>query len=113
MGDLTGGSDRYARSRAQFERASRTLAGGVSTAFRALQQPVPICFDRGRGSRLFDIDGNEYVDYALGFGPMFLGHQPAEVIDSVSKQLSRGLGYGACHELEAELAELICRIVPS
>jgi glutamate-1-semialdehyde 2,1-aminomutase len=85
----------------------------VSTAFRALQQPVPICFDHGSGSRLVDIDGNEYVDYALGFGPMFLGHQPAEVIEAVRTQLSRGLGYGACHELEAELAELICRILPS
>ncbi len=111
MGDRK--PDRYAGSRAQFDRASRTLAGGVSTAFRALQQPVPICFDRGSGSRLFDIDGNEYIDYVLGFGPNFLGHQPEAVIDAVTKQLSRGLGYGACHELEAELAELICRIVPS
>ena len=105
--------DRYSRSRAQYERASRTLAGGVSTAFRAVQQPVPICFDRGSGSRLFDVDGNEYIDFVLGFGPNFLGHQPAEVVEAVTRQLGRGLGYGACHELEAELAELICRIVPS
>jgi glutamate-1-semialdehyde 2,1-aminomutase len=105
--------NRYAKSQAQFERASRTLAGGVSTAFRALQQPVPICFDRGSGSHLFDVDGNEYIDYVLGFGPNFLGHHPEAVIDAVTRQLGRGLGYGACHELEAELAELICRIVPS
>src|SRR5581483_8147042 len=105
--------DRYARSRAQFERAQRTLAGGVSTAFRAVQEPVPICFDHGSGSHLVDIDGNEYIDYALGFGPMFLGHHPQEVIEAVGNQLARGLGYGAVHDLEAELAETICRIVPS
>jgi glutamate-1-semialdehyde 2,1-aminomutase len=105
--------NRYARSRAQFERAGRTLAGGVSTAFRALQEPVPICFDHGSGSKLVDADGNHYIDYALGFGPMFLGHHPDEVIQAVTTQLARGLGYGACHDLEAELAETICRIVPS
>jgi glutamate-1-semialdehyde 2,1-aminomutase len=105
--------NRYAGSRRQFERAGRTLAGGVSTAFRALQEPVPISFDRGSGSRLIDIDGNQYVDYALGFGPMFLGHHPDEVINAVTAQLARGLGYGACHDLEAELAEAICRVVPS
>jgi len=111
MGDAN--TDRYARSRAQFERAGRTLAGGVSTAFRALQEPVPICFDHGSGSHLVDIDGNEYIDYALGFGPMFLGHHPEEVIDAVGHQLGRGLGYGAVHDLEAELAETICRVMPS
>ena len=61
----------YDRSRSQHERASRTLAGGVATAFRAAQRPVPISFEGGSGARLRDIDGNEYVDYALAFGPMF------------------------------------------
>jgi glutamate-1-semialdehyde 2,1-aminomutase len=105
--------NRYAGSHAFHERASQTLAGGVATAFRAVQEPVPICFESGSGSRLIDIDGNEYVDYALGFGPMILGHQPARVLDAVRRQLDRGLGYGACHDLEAELAETLCRIVPS
>lgn len=89
------------------------LAGGVATAFRATQQPVPICFDRGSGARLVDVDGNEYVDYALGFGPMILGHRPRRVEEAVRAQLDRGLGYGACHALEADAAELVCRIVPS
>jgi glutamate-1-semialdehyde 2,1-aminomutase len=74
---------------------------------------MPICFDHGTGSHLVDIDGNDYIDYALGFGPMFLGHHPEEVIEAVGSQLARGLGYGAIHDLEAELAETICRIVPS
>ena len=110
---MSTGNERYSESLAQFGRAGQTLAGGVATAFRALQQPVPICFGHGSGSHLVDIDGNEYVDYALGFGPMFLGHQPQAVIEAVRAQLERGLGYGACHEVEAELAETVCRIVPS
>ncbi|MGI8700186.1 MAG: aspartate aminotransferase family protein [Nocardioidaceae bacterium] len=104
--------DRYTRSRAQHQRASRSLAGGVATAFRASQQPVPITFTSGRGPCLTDIDGNQYVDYALGYGPLLLGHSPECVLAAVRRQLGTGLGYGACHEVEAELAEAICRTVP-
>ncbi|MDQ6857775.1 MAG: aspartate aminotransferase family protein [Chloroflexota bacterium] len=105
-------SDRYARSRAEHARRERTLAGGVSTAFRALQRPVPITFEHGRGARLTDIDGNEYIDYALAFGPMLLGHSPRPVLDAVRRQLATGIGYGASHRLEAELSEALCRTVP-
>src|SRR5438270_12226402 len=105
--------DRFASSRSQNQRAQGSLAGGVATAFRAAQQPVPISFARGNGSHLWDIDGNEYIDYALAFGPMLLGHSPASVLNAVERQLSLGLGYGASHVLEAELAEAVCRTVPS
>ncbi|MBA2701424.1 MAG: aminotransferase class III-fold pyridoxal phosphate-dependent enzyme [Chloroflexi bacterium] len=104
--------DRYARSRAQHERALRSLAGGVATAFRAPQLPVPISFARGRGSHLTDLDGNHYVDFALAFGPMLLGHAPDSVTEAVRRQLEIGIGYGASHAAEAELAEAICRMVP-
>jgi glutamate-1-semialdehyde 2,1-aminomutase len=103
----------FAGSIAHQDRARRTLARGVATAFRAAQLPVPICFDHGHGSRIWDVDGNEYIDYALGFGPLLLGHSPAPVLDAVKRQLDVGLGYGASHELEAELAEAVCRTVPS
>ncbi len=105
-------ADRYAASRAEFERRQRSLAGGVATAFRRDQRPVPITFARGRGARVTDIDGNEYVDHVLAFGPLLLGHSPAPVVDAVRRQMARGLGYGASHPLEAELAEAICRVVP-
>lgn len=105
-------TDRYARSRMEHMRRERTLAGGVSTAFRALQRPVPITFDHGKGARLTDIDGNEYIDYALAFGPMLLGHSPAPVVAAVRRQVSEGIGYGASHVLEAQLSEALCRIVP-
>jgi len=103
---------RYARSSAQIERARRTMPGGVATAMRAAQRPVPLVIDHASGSRMVDIDGNEYIDYVLGFGPMLLGHSPPEVIAAVTKQLSRGFTYGAQHLLEAELAERIVDAVP-
>lgn len=106
-------TDRFRSSRRQNQRAQESLAGGVATAFRAMQQPVPISFARGNGSHLWDIDGNEYMDYALAFGPMLLGHSPSSVLEAVERQLSLGLGYGASHVLEAELAEAVCRTVPS
>lgn len=104
--------DRYARSRSQHERARKSLAGGVGSVFRARQLPVPISFARGSGSRLIDVDGNEYVDYAMGFGPTILGHSPRPVVEAVKRQLEAGIDYGACHPLEAELAEAVCRTVP-
>lgn len=103
---------RYARSREQIERAKRSLAGGVATAMRAAQRPVPLVIDHADGSRLIDIDGNEYVDYVLGFGPMLLGHSPPEVIDAVKSQLDRGFTYGAQHVLEAEVAERLVDAIP-
>jgi glutamate-1-semialdehyde 2,1-aminomutase len=112
-GDSGVGGSRYAASLARHERARRSLAGGVATAFRASQLPLPITFERGAGAHLWDIDGNEYVDYALAFGPLLLGHSPEPVLAAVERQLRKGLGYGASHELEAELAEAVCRTVPS
>jgi len=108
-----GSVGRFSRSRAQHERAKQHLATGVATAFRATQRPVPVTFVRGADSRLWDIDGNEYVDWALGFGPMLLGHSPAPVLAAIRAQLELGLGYGASHPLEAELAEAVCETVPS
>ncbi len=105
-------TDRYHRSRAYHERAARRLPGGVTSAVRAPQLPVPIVFARGRGAHLTDIDGNDYVDLALAYGPMLLGHSPEVVLQAVKRQMRDGIGYGACHELEAELGEAICRTVP-
>ncbi|MCU1488600.1 MAG: glutamate-semialdehyde--aminomutase [Acidimicrobiaceae bacterium] len=97
----------------EHERSLASLAGGVATAIRAAQRPVPVSFVGGSGPRLTDIDGNEYVDFALAYGPMLLGHSPAAVIEAVHRQLDRGLGYGASHPIEPALAEAVCRTVPS
>lgn len=105
--------NRYMRSRRNFDRAQRSLASGVATAFRKSQLPVPICFQAGRDAHITDIDGNDYVDYALGYGPLLLGHSPVSVLEAVHRQVDRGLGFGASHELEPQLAEAVCRTVPS
>lgn len=103
---------RYAKSIAALERSRKTLAGGVSSNVRAGDKPFPLFFDHGAGSHLWDIDGNEYIDYVLGRGPLFLGHTHQGVIDATCKQLQRGQIYAAQHELEYELSERVSRIVP-
>ncbi len=105
-------SPRYTKSAQQISRAREALAGGVSTAMRAGQRPQPLVIERGEGSHVVDIDGNEYVDYVLGFGPLLLGHCPPAVGAAVAAQLQRGSTFGAQHMLEAEIAERLVSIVP-
>ena len=106
-GPLTFEASRRAR-----ERASAALPGGITSNPRGVQQPWPLWFTGGRGPYLFDLDGNRLIDYALGNGPMLLGHSPAPVIAAVRRQLRRGLLYAAQSELEAEVAELLVEHVP-
>jgi glutamate-1-semialdehyde 2,1-aminomutase len=106
-------TDRYSKSRSLLKRAEQSLAGGVSSNVRRGDKPLPLYFDSGVGSRLFDVDGNEYIDYVLGRGPLILGHTHTEVIEATCRQLWRGQVYAAQHEAEIELAEKIVRIVPS
>ena len=80
----------YARSEQQYAEACTVLAGGVNSNFRLHGQPVPLVFARGAGARLYDVDGNVYVDYALGMGPNILGHAPEPVIRAVAETLSDG-----------------------
>jgi glutamate-1-semialdehyde 2,1-aminomutase len=87
-------------------RATRRLPGGVNSNVR-LDGPS-IFFERGRGAWLWDIDGNDYVDYLLGQGPAFLGHAPEPVIAAVADATRRGMVFGAQHELEVEAAERLC-----
>ena len=102
---------RYQRSTELFQRAKTSLAGGVSSNVRALAQP-PLYFGSASGTQIVDADENSYLDFTLSQGPMFLGHSPPAVLDSVSRALRDGQLYGAQHELEIELAELFQRIVP-
>ncbi len=106
-------TDPYAASRTLYERASTSLAGGVSTAFRVYEQPVPLFLREARGAYLVDVDGNEYVDYVCGFGPIILGHGHERVAAAVGAA-ARGLQQvGGQHEAEVELAELLCATVPA
>lgn len=105
-------SDRYKKSREYLERAKKTLAGGVSSNVRSGDKPIPLFFERGAGSHLWDVDGNEYVDYVLGRGPLILGHTQQDVIDATCEQLQKGQIYAAQHELEFVLSEMVSEIIP-
>jgi glutamate-1-semialdehyde 2,1-aminomutase len=100
------------KSRALYDRAQRTLAGGVSSEFRKFNAPHPLVYTRAEGVRLIDADENEYLDFALSQGPMVLGHSHPEVIRAVERATRDGQLYAALHMAEIELAELIQQVVP-
>jgi glutamate-1-semialdehyde 2,1-aminomutase len=102
-----------ARSRELYSRASRTLAGGVSTAFRALERPVPLFIVDGKGSWLRDADGNELVDYVCGYGPVILGHADPDVTNAAVTAAKSPVQVGGQTTNEIELAERLCQHVPS
>jgi glutamate-1-semialdehyde 2,1-aminomutase len=102
----------YASSKQQYAEACAVLAGGVNSNFRLHGQPVPLVFERGQGARLYDVDGNCYVDYALGMGPNILGHAPEPVIRAVAESLSGGQLFAGQHPAETALARRVCELVP-
>ncbi len=94
-----------------FERARKSLAGGVSSPVRATS-PVPLYFSSGGGARLKDVDGNEYIDYQLGWGPNILGYCHPRMVEAMRALAERPYNYGAQHELEIAVAERIQSSVP-
>ena len=106
---------RRAKSRAAFRRGSKVLVGGVNSPVRAFAAVggTPVVIARAKGSRITDIDGNEYVDYVGSYGPAILGHAPEEVVTAICKAVHRGASYGAPTELETRLAEAVVAAVES
>jgi glutamate-1-semialdehyde 2,1-aminomutase len=102
----------YARSEAYYHDACDVLAGGVNSNFRLHGQPVPLVFERGEAAHLIDVDGNTYVDYALGMGPNILGHAPEPVVRAVAETLARGQIFAGQHPAEAQLARRVQELVP-
>jgi len=100
------------KSEELFEKAKKLMPGGVNSPVRAFQ-PYPFFTERAKGSHLFDVDGKEYIDYCLAYGPLILGHAHPQIIDAVAAQLYNGTLFGTPTEKEVELAELICGVVPS
>lgn len=105
-------TERFQESTQLLEDAQRYSPGGVHSNFRLTTRPRAYMYERAAGARLFDVDGNAYIDYALGMGPAILGHSPRAVIDAVAASLSAGQCYGGQHRWEVDLARDICRIVP-
>jgi len=98
-----------------FERAKKVLAGGISSSARATSTgplPYPLYITHGRGSRIWDADGNEYIDYLLSYGSCILGHTHPELSEAINRQIDLGTMFGTCNTVEVQLAEQICRMVP-
>lgn len=100
------------RSRSLFEQAKTLIPGGVSSPVRAFP-PHPCYIKSGNGSRITDVDDNEYIDYCMGYGPLILGHAHPKVIDAIKSQAEIGTLYGAPIEMELEYARLINEHYPS
>ena len=98
-----------------FARAKKHIPGGVNSPVRAFGSVgmTPRFIQRARGSRIFDAEGKEYIDFIGSWGPMILGHAPEAVEEAVIKAAKDGLSFGAATEREVEMAELICGMVPS
>ena len=103
------------KSYAAFERANQFIPGGVNSPVRAFANvnETPVFYDHAKGSHVWDVDGNEYIDFVGSWGPMIFGHRPDFVDEAVRAQLDRGVSYGAPCTSEIALAETICRVVPS
>jgi glutamate-1-semialdehyde 2,1-aminomutase len=103
------------RSTEMFERGKKTLVGGVDSPVRAFRAVggTPLVIDRAFGTRLYDVDGREYLDYVCSWGALILGHAHPDVVTAVSEQAGRGTSYGMTSPLEIELGEKITRAVPS
>jgi len=105
----------HARSQELYERAVRVIPGGVNSparAFRAVGGSPPFIAS-GKGARMYDVDGNEYIDYVGSWGPLILGHANDEIVDAVKRAVENGSSFGAATELEVRFAEMIAGAVPS
>ncbi|KON86860.1 glutamate-1-semialdehyde aminotransferase [Sporosarcina globispora] len=105
----------YEKSIKAFKEASELMPGGVNSPVRAFKSVNmdPIFMERGRGSKIYDIDGNEYIDYVLSWGPLILGHTNDRVVEAIKKVAEMGTSFGAPTEIENELAKLVIERVPS
>lgn len=103
---------RTRRSRGHFERAKKVLPAGVESNVRFFE-PYPFCVKKAKGPYIWDLDGNKIIDYALGYGPMILGHNHPEVMKAAKAQIDMGSMYGASHEAAIEYVKMVQKAMPS
>jgi glutamate-1-semialdehyde 2,1-aminomutase len=106
---------RSTRSAQLFAEAKELIPGGVNSPVRAFRGVggTPRFLDRGAGARVWDVDGNEYIDYVLSWGPLILGHAHPAIVEAIQSQAARGTSFGAPTELESELARLVIEAMPA
>lgn len=98
-------------SKILYEKAKKLMPGGVNSPVRAFE-PYPFFTSHAKGSKLYDVDGNVYIDYCIAYGPLLLGHAHPKIIEAVKKQLEKGTMYGTPTDAEVKLAELVTNMVP-
>ncbi|CAG9619524.1 glutamate-1-semialdehyde 2,1-aminomutase [Sutcliffiella rhizosphaerae] len=105
----------FEKSKQAFAEASKLMPGGVNSPVRAFKSVDmdPIFMERGKGSKIYDIDGNEYIDYVLSWGPLIHGHSNDRVVEAIKKVTESGTSFGAPTLIENELAKLVIERVPS
>jgi glutamate-1-semialdehyde 2,1-aminomutase len=103
------------RSKTLFERAKKSIPGGVNSPVRAFRSVGgdPLFIGRAEGARVWDVDGNEYIDYVSSWGPAILGHADDDILDAIARTAAMGTTFGAPTELEVEFAELVREAFPS
>ncbi|KZE67622.1 glutamate-1-semialdehyde aminotransferase [Paenibacillus jamilae] len=103
------------RSKAAFDEAKQYIPGGVNSPVRAFKSVgiTPVYIDRGEGSRVYDIDGQSYIDYVCSWGPLIMGHAHPEVVKALQAAVVKGTSFGAPTLAETEMAKLVCERVPS
>jgi glutamate-1-semialdehyde 2,1-aminomutase len=103
----------YSKSAALLERSKKVLAGGVSSEFRKMNYPHAMFYTHGAGSRIYDVDGNAYLDFTLSQGPLILGHSRPEIVNAVAQYSASGQLFAGQHIQEIELAEKLNELIPS
>ncbi|HAM1204960.1 TPA: glutamate-1-semialdehyde 2,1-aminomutase [Listeria monocytogenes] len=105
----------YSKSEKAFKEAKKVLPGGVNSPVRAFNSvdASPVFMDHGKGAYITDVDGNEYIDYVLSWGPLILGHADPAVVNAITKAALKGTSFGTPTEIETELAKLVIERVPS
>ncbi len=105
----------HKKSKEQFNKAKRIIPGGVNSPVRAFKSVGgnPLFIESAKGSKIYDIDGTEYIDYVLSWGPMILGHANPKVINAIKKAADKGTSFGAPTPLEVELAQMVKKVYPS
>src|SRR5690606_35015068 len=103
----------YQKSKELLDRASKVLAGGVSSEFRKYNHPHAIFYTHGEGTRVYDVDGNGYLHFTLSQGPVIVGHSHPHVLDAVNCYSRLGQLFAGQHMQEIELAENLNQLIPS
>lgn len=98
-----------------YEEATKYIPGGVNSPVRAFKSVGldPIFIERAHGSRIYDVDGNEYIDYICSWGPLMLGHSPKEIVEGIEEVVYRGTSYGVPTAIEVEMAKLVVEAYPA